>query len=402
MPFTRTRLILATALSSAFLASGVTAIAVQPSGAAGTAPSAPSAFQHPGVLVDRDGLDFARRQVQAGAQPWKTAFDTMNASRYASLSWKPRPRETVECGPRSTPNHGCSDERDDALAAYTHALLWTVTGEQRHARKAIEILDAWSGTIKRHTNSNAPLQTGWAGASFSRAAEIVRHTGAGWSSARVSRVEKVLREVYLPTVIKGAPNQNGNWELIMTDAAIGIAVFLDDRASFDRAVRTWRGRLPAYIYLRSDGELPKSPPGSTKDTREELIKYWHGQSTLRDGLTQETCRDFGHTGWGLAAAAHTAETARLQGVDLYREGRTRLIKAMEFHADLDLGTQPPSWLCGGAVKKGLGPTQEVVLNHYGNRLGVAMPHTKRLATNRRPAGADYFLAWETLTHVEKP
>ncbi|MFI7638990.1 hypothetical protein [Nonomuraea sp. NPDC049400] len=119
--------------------------------------------------------------------------------------------------------------------------------------------------------------------------------------------------MYLPTVIAGAPNKNGNWELIMTDAAIGIAVHLDDRASFDRAVTTWRGRLPAYIYLTTDGSLPKAPPRSTYDTKAEIIEYWHGQTTFVDGLTQETCRDFWHTGWGLAAISHVAETAGILG-----------------------------------------------------------------------------------------
>src|SRR5215216_5513268 len=88
-------------------------------GVAAPPPSQPAAFTHPGVLVDKAQLDFARQQVKAGAQPQKAAYDAMKASTYASLSYTPKPRAIVECGSNSIPNYGCTDERNDALAAYT-------------------------------------------------------------------------------------------------------------------------------------------------------------------------------------------------------------------------------------------------------------------------------------------
>jgi hypothetical protein len=369
----------------------------------GAGPAEPVAFNHPGVLVNRTQLDFVRRKVNARAQPWLAAYDAMTRSRYASLSWRPKPRAVVECGSHSNPNRGCTDERDDAIAAYTHALRWYITRDKRYATKAIQILDAWSGTVTGHTNSNAPLQAGWAGASFARAAEIIRHTSTSWPARRVDRFATMLRTVYLPVVIEGHPVNNGNWELIMMDAATGIAVFLDDRASFDRAVAIWRGRLPAYVYLTSDGALPKAPPGSPYDTPEKIVAFWQGQDRFVDGLAQETCRDFGHTGWGFDAAVHVAETARHQGLDLYAEMQSRMTSALEFHADLDLGAAVPSWLCHGKVNRGLGPVGEVAYNHYANRMHLPLPKTRQLVETRmRPAGASHFLAWETLTHANNP
>jgi hypothetical protein len=368
--------------------------------AAPSAPAAPAVFKHPGVLVGQTQLDVMRRQVNAGAQPWKSAYDRMRASQYASLTRQAKPRANVECGSRSNPDFGCSDERDDALAAYTDALMWYITRDARYAQKAIELMDAWSGTIRQHTNSNAPLQTGWAGASWSRAGELIRYTyQGGW--VQQGRFAGMLRTVYLPVVINGS-GANGNWESIMTDAASGIAVFLDDKASFDKAVALWRGRVPAYIYLKSDGPTPKSPPTHPK-TSASLVDYWFGQKTYVDGLAQETCRDFGHTGWGLEGAVHVAETARIQGLDLYGEMRERMTKALEFHANLDLGAPVPSWLCGGTVNKGLGPVLEIAYNHYHNRMGIPLPLTQQLIEKRRPMGDDgHFVAWETLTHANNP
>ncbi|HEU4424629.1 MAG TPA: alginate lyase family protein [Pilimelia sp.] len=369
--------------------------------AAGANAAAPTTFRHPGVLVSRAQLDFMRQQALAGAQPQKAAYDAMRRSSHASLSWTPRPRAIVECGANSNPNNGCSDERNDAMTAYTHALLWYVTRDSRYAQKAIQIMDAWSAVLRDHTNHNARLQTGWAGASFSRAGEIIRHTySGGWG--QVNRFATMLRTVYLPEIINGGGCTNGNWELIMTDAIIGIAVFVEDRAAFDRAVSLWRGRVPAYMYQTSDGALPKSSPNCPKNTRAEIIAYWQGQDTFVNGLAQETCRDFGHTGWGLAAAVHVAETAWHQGIDLYAEHQKRMSDAVYFHARYEVGTSVPSWLCDGSVDLGLGPTTEVAFNHFHNRRGMDMPTTQRYTEGERPAGTSHFLGWETLTHANNP
>ncbi|MFC9858985.1 MULTISPECIES: alginate lyase family protein [unclassified Streptomyces] len=362
--------------------------------------AAPAAFTHPGVLVSRPQLDFVREKVRAGAQPWKGAYDQMLASKYASLTRTAEPRAVVECGSYSDPNYGCTDEREDAIAAYTLSLAWYIGQDDRYARKAIEIMDAWSGVIKDHTNSNAPLQTGWAGSSWPRAAEIIKYTYTGWPNS--GRFGTMLRDVYLPEVAGGS-RSNGNWELSMTEAAIGIAVFLEDRAAYDRAVALFRGRVPAYIYVTADGSLPRTAPGSGLDTRDKVIKYWQGQSTFMDGLAQETCRDLTHTGYGLSAISHIAETGRIQGQDLYPEVADRLRHALGLHAKYQLGAAVPSSLCGGTLKDRLGPVTEVGFNALHNRLGYAMSNTQLLTDQQRPAASNnLFVAWETLTHADNP
>ncbi|WP_410598764.1 alginate lyase family protein [Amycolatopsis sp. lyj-90] len=364
------------------------------------AQAAPATFTHPGVLVSRPQLDFVRTKVQAGAQPWKQAYDAMMSSSYASLSRSPKPRAVVECGPYSNPNLGCTDERQDAIAAYSLSLAWYITRDAKYATKAIEIMDAWSAVLKDHTNSNAPLQSAWSASSWPRAAEIIKHTYTGWPNS--GRFGTMLRNVYLPEVINGS-HSNGNWELSMTEAAIGISVFLDDKASYDKAVAKFRTRVPAYLYLTSDGALPKTAPGSGLDTRDKIVKYWQGQTTFVNGLSQETCRDFTHTGYGLAAIANFAETSRIQGQDLYPEIADRLREGLGFHAKYQMGAAVPSWLCGGSLKLGLGPITEVGYNHLHTRLGHTMSNTEALTLRQRPAGTNsLFVSWQTLTHADNP
>src|SRR4051812_43893998 len=99
------------------------------------------AFVHPGVLSSQYELDYLKKQVSAGAQPWKSAFDDLKTLSEASLSFKAAPRASVNCGSGSNPDDGCSEENASSLAAYAHALQWVVTGDEKHAQKAVEILD---------------------------------------------------------------------------------------------------------------------------------------------------------------------------------------------------------------------------------------------------------------------
>ncbi|KAL9623317.1 MAG: hypothetical protein Q9160_002424 [Pyrenula sp. 1 TL-2023] len=368
--------------------------------------AAPSTFTHPGVLVSKKQLDFVKAKVSSGAQPWTDAYNKMLSSDLASLTRPAKPRATVECGSYSNPNIGCSDERQDALAAYSMALAWYISGSTRYSQKAISYMNAWAKSIKAHTNSNAPLQSGWAGAPWTRAAEIIRHTDAGWAEADVRAFENMLKNVYLPTVIKGSQS-NGNWELVMLEAALGIAIFLEDKTSYDTAMGKFMGRVPAYIYLTSDGSCPKAAPGSGLSGCSKIESYWQDQNTFpENGIAQETCRDFTHTGYGLSSISHIAETSRTQGTDLWtRDVGTRLRYALGFHSRYELGTARPPWLCPkqGKLDLGLGPVTEVGYNALSFRLGNSMENTKTLTEKGRPQGTNnLFVGWETLTHAEQP
>ncbi|MFJ7159023.1 alginate lyase family protein [Streptomyces sp. NPDC101118] len=367
------------------------------------AAEAPTAvvFHHPGVVVSRTQLDRARAMVAQGEEPWNSAYEAVLKSPYASLEYVPHPAETVAC-PFDGGPPACVAERQDAIAAYTHALLWGVTGKPVYARKSAEIMDAWSAVMKRHTDDNAGLQAAWAGSTWARAADIVHAGYPGWPGPRVQRFKWMLRKAYLTTVRDQVPGFNGNWELAMTDASIAIAVFLEDQTVFGEALDRFRARVPAYFYLRSDGERPRVPARTALDTGEKVRAYWFGQGTYVDGLGQETCRNLKHVGYSLAATAHIAETAWHQGVDLYGEEAERLKAALEFHSRYQLGDKPPGWLCGGRVERSMGPDLEVALAHYEGRSGARLPYTRRLVDRARPAGTDeLFVAWETLTHAEK-
>lgn len=390
---------IATAVAAAVLLAVPSAAQALPTAApAPPASTAPTTFRHPGVLVNQAQLDFVKTQIAAGAQPWTAAYGAAKASSWASASYTPKPVPQVQCGSNSNPDVGCKAEQGDASAAWTDALLWYFSGDKAYAAKAIQIMDAWSSTLKGgHTLSNAPVESGWTGSVWAEAAELIRYTGAGWSATDISAFENMLATQYVPTLLTGGPPCfNGNWELVIAEALMNISVFNENSSWFDTAVSFWRDRVPAYIYLASDGATPHMPKVPNRCTQYTPNQFWV-QTKYVTGLAQETSRDFHHTFWGLGAATDLAETALQQGVNLYPENAQRLADAYEWANAINNGGKAPKGINVGPTG-GNTYSMEVAYNELHNRLGIPMPQTAAQLAKVRPTGNDaHFLEWETLT-----
>jgi hypothetical protein len=349
-------------------------------------------FSHPGVLLNGAQLAEIKRRVAAGIEPQKSAFEALKASKWGALDYTPHPRETVECGSNSNPDFGCKAEQADSEAAYGQALLWYITGNKVYAQNAIKILNAWSETLKGgHTNNNGQVQASWTGDVFPRAAEIIRYTYKGWSDSDIARFQNMLTTQFLPSLVHGTC-ENGNKELTQSEAIINIGVFNDNRAVFDWGVKIWRGRAPAYIYLRSDGLKPIEPPGCGP-------ALWGNKGftpEFFEGLLQETARDSGHANLALSGLVDAAETAYQQGLDLYAEQGKRIMAALEFQAQYlaPNSAKPPENL-----EFNLHPTWEIAYNHFHNRLGIDLPKIAAVIPTNRPTGVNHHMTWETLTHA---
>ncbi len=190
------------------------------------------AFEHPGILESRFELEFMKKKVAAGEEPWKGALEKMQAKPEASLDFKATPREEVDCGSASRPDLGCTDEKRDSQAAYLHALIYAATGDEGHAKKSAEILHAWS-ILKTHGLSNAHLEAGWTGGPFVRAADILRSTWPGWTEAANAEFVTMMNRAFLPMVKEPqSPSTNGNWEAVMIETAMSIGVYEVDQKLF--------------------------------------------------------------------------------------------------------------------------------------------------------------------------
>jgi len=357
-------------------------------------------FNHPALMNNKEEMNYVRDKLSEGEELRILAFERLQNWNPAGLSHTPEPREDVNCGSYSNPDNGCTEEKRDSPASYAHALQWVYTGDERHAQKAVEILTAWATTIKTHSNSNAPLEAAWTACGFARAAEIIKHTYNNVSSSDITKWESMFDNAYLPYIVDGS-DANGNWEASMIESIMAIAVFKDSSQLFDAGVEMYKRRLPAYIYHSDDGDTPIPPRPDY--SYEKLIGRWYDQEIFFDGLSQETCRDLGHTQYGFAALIHAAEIAYHQGIDLYSEFANRLWWGMEYHAAFLNGDPVPENLCGGQLNAvRYLPAWEIGYHHYAVRRGIEMPQTRELILNNQPEGVDHHMAWGTLTHAGVP
>jgi arylsulfatase A-like enzyme len=345
--------------------------------------SSQAGFFHPGVSHSQQSLDAIKDKLSRSKRPWQKAWERLDDSRYSSLRWEPTPHEVVERGPYNDPDIGGTDFLRDGTAAYAHALKWALSGDQRNAQKAAEILDAWSETLRSVENHDARLLIGMAGLRYCNAAELLKHRWNGWPKPSQQKFETMLRDVWYPIIKDFYPSANGNWDASMLQTMIGMSVFLDDREMFDRATGYYR-----------DGKGNGS------------IQNYFSVT----GQCQETGRDQAHTQMGLDFLANTCEVAWNQNLDLYGELDNRLLKGFEYTAKYNLGFdveyEPFRSVDGRYHYKSISddsrgrlrPMYEKVLNHYENRMGREAPFTEKAVEKLRlkRGRSKATLPWDTL------
>lgn len=325
-------------------------------------------FVHPGVAHSAESISFVKAKIAEGEQPWATAWKKLTSSRYASLTWKPEPFAKVERGPSNDPDIGSSEFSNDGRAAYYHALCYALSGKDAHAKKAAEIIHAWSTTLTSIGHHDARLLIGMSGYHYCVAAELLKHHWGEWPENQQAAFRSMLTDIWYPVIVDFYPSANGNWDASMLQVMIAMGVFLDDQEMFDRAKNY-------YLSGKGNGAI--------------------GMYFMASGQCQETGRDQAHTQMGLDFLANTCETAWIQGVDLYGALDNRLLKGFEYTAKYNLGHDVPyvpyksfegryhyksiSDNSRGRIR----PMYERVFNHFHNRKDFDASFTKEAAMKLR-------------------
>ena len=311
------------------------------------------AIVHPGVLQTRDHLDFMKAKITTGEEPWKSAWNLWLEGPIASLDFKPQPFTHVVRGAYAAGEKGGRELSESASAAENHVMQWYVSGNEAHARKAIEIFDAWSGTLADFSENDAMLLAGWTGGQFCNAAEILRATYPAWSTQSQEQFKRMLLAVYVPLLRMFYPEANGNWDAAIMYTLLAIGVFCDDRALMESVYRHYR------VGLLNSG----------------ITRY-----VYPSGQCEESCRDQGHTQLGLGYLVNTCVVAWNQGVDLFGEADNRLALGIEYTARYMLGEDVPVYGTISEVARGrFSDIYHPVLQHYRFEKEIEMPYTGKAA-----------------------
>ena len=346
-------------------------------------------FTHPGLLHSREDLNRMKEAFENKKEPIFTGFKALKESLYSKANYQMR-GPFPEWG--RAPNIRAGEARSDARAAYENALMWAVTGNKDHANKAIQIINAWAGSLKKVSGIDGVLAAGIQGVKFANAAEILRYTESGWSEEDAKKCEKWFMEAWYPTIEHYAYFANGNWETAALQTNMAIAVYCNDRELFESTVKY-------SIAGAGNGSIP------------HMIVYPSGQC-------QETTRAQHYAQLGIGLLSGATEIAWNQGVDLYGWDNNRLLKGYEYIAKYGLGEEVPyQHYLDRTGKYGLGgkhqnytkistvsrgnfyPIFERIQNHYTKRREITAPYSSRVVKMKRPEGpTNDYVGLGTLTH----
>ncbi|WP_082050815.1 carbohydrate-binding protein [Neotamlana sedimentorum] len=312
---------------------------------------------HPGISHKLSDLDRMKAMVEAGVEPWATTYQNLSSNAKAQYTY------AINVDPAITTEYNSTSDGwfiNDGTAAYYNALMWYITGDSRHAEKAIEIFNTWKG-IKRNTMT-VPLSSGriWR---IIEAAEIIQHTYNGWAESDIQEFKDMLvypgySNTTVPTaaiasndisfywrVYQGDPARHGNQGLFCMRTMMAMAIFLDNEIMYDRALRYLQG----YTHRVDDVAYPSGPPinNSPKTSCEYFDEFTQNgfENTIADygynevisnyiyenGQCQESSRDQAHGLAGVSTIAVMAEMAWSQGDDLYGHLNNRPLLGLEFY-----------------------------------------------------------------------
>ncbi|MFC0771626.1 alginate lyase family protein [Terrimonas alba] len=328
------------------------------------------AFVHPGILHSNDDLQRMKKAVANKQEPIYSGYQLFIQNSASQYTYKMQ-------GPLAmvgrNPTVGASAYDNDANAAHQNAVMWAITGDKRYADKAIEIVNAWSSTLKLITGKDAVLMAGLGPFKMINAAEILRYTSSGWKETDIRQTEKHFKKVIYPVLKDFAPFANGNWDAAAIKTMMGISVFCNDRSMFERAL---------HYYAKGHGN------GS-------LNHYIINE----DGQVQESGRDQAHTQLGIGMLAECCAIAWNQGLDLYAYDNNRLLKGFEYTAKFNSGNDDvpfTEWLdrtgkyhhtqISQKARGELRAVYEQVYNHYVIQMGLTAPFVQQAAEKLRPEG----------------
>jgi hypothetical protein len=267
-------------------------------------------FSHPGMLNNAGDLNRAKAGVSAGTEPWRSAWERLQNSHYPGVSgsYTASPIATVT-------DNGSRSEAilHDSEAAYVNAIEWWITGNQSYANTAIGILNAWASTCTLINGSNAELAANIDFFDLVNAAEIIRYSNAGWSSANITTFGNFLTNVIYPVVSSSSYDSWGSGSNVMM---MMIGIFNNEATVYDKGYNNFTSTNSAVACWTCLFDTNSTSVGQSVDS-------W---------------RDQGHAQLGVSIGVEAAEIAlNATRENLFTLDDNLLLSAIEYTAKYNLG-----------------------------------------------------------------
>lgn len=266
-------------------------------------------YNHPSALYAQADFDRVKKMLDNGTAPQavKEEFENLKKSNFTTLPYTPQPQEQIVRGDATGTTGGkenYSYAMNDAAAAYQMGLIWKVTGEDKYADNAIQILNAWVAKCKEITSNDANqmLAAGAQGYTFALAGEMLR-TYEKWSGKDFAAFKEWMRTVFASKNKNFLDTHQGsnncaehywsNWDLVNMCSYFAIGVLTEDDEMINYVVN--------YFYAGvGNGCIKRLANGTHTDP------LGTGETICQN---QESGRDQGHASMSLAVTAHLCQMA---------------------------------------------------------------------------------------------
>ena len=290
-----------------------------------------AAYEHPGGFHTRAQLEYVRKQVKAGQQPWKCGYDQLLSKADGWLSAKPRAMADFRVEfyySKQQAQHVLMKTllSEDARVAYACALVYqlnvnlSAAERRKYADKAVEFLNNWATVNTKVSGGDGKLVMCYNGTAFVFAAELLWDY-TGWSAAEKKQFKAWAKNVlYASSGGKRGHSNRANWYLM---AALAVDHLTDDTKAMAADIKLIKPTIDRQI--KPDGGMPE-------ELRRGKNSMWY-------------------TYFGLAPLTACMEIARnAEGIDLYAHdppsGGT-VKDALDFLFKRGI-EQPDSWPVKGA------------------------------------------------------
>ncbi|HEX9045481.1 MAG TPA: LamG-like jellyroll fold domain-containing protein, partial [Verrucomicrobiae bacterium] len=347
------------------------------------------AFDHPGTLHKQADFDRMKAKVQAGEHPWIDGWNVLINMQSAQLNYPTHPQAVLQ---RGSGGGAClaADNYQfamyDTAAAYQMALRWKISGDNRYADAAINILNQWA-TICTNLCGDPNIQLlEIYGGQFACAGEIMR-SYTNWAPGDVQRFQVWMLNLWYPmdhsflAAHMGAcsGHQWANWDLCSMNSMMAIGILCDDTNIYNEALSYFKNGI-------GNGNI------------EQTVYYMHPGYF---GQGQEEGRDQGHSGMDMAMLGAFCSMAYNQGDDLFAYQNNRVLAMCEYFAKFNIGDDVPYLTyanCDATPQTNLGgssrgdnrPCWDLLYNHYVNLKGLAAPWSQQYAARNRPDGGGLY------------
>lgn len=293
-------------------------------------------FNNPCALIAQADIDRVKAAITAADanDPVYASWLFFCKSQFAQETYQPNPQKIVVRGDAT--GTGVDPNTDtagpcmrDAAAAMQLALRYRISGDEKYASTAINILNAWARTCIKITanDANYLLLAGFQGYTFANAANMLIDW-TGWADTDKTAFKNWMMTVWYPHnrdfVLKPG-NSNTcalhywpNWQLCNMSSMLAIGHLMKDPAIITMVYKNFReGEGSGALHHM----IPYAP-----------VEDPDGKTTGMLAQNMESGRDQGHATLVISMCAEMCQMAWNMGIDFFGMDNNKVLAMCEYTA----------------------------------------------------------------------